>query len=462
MRQGIIAAISTPPGKGGVAIIRISGAGAFLLVEGVFRPRSGRPISAYPARHAIYGLLCDGDEVIDDGILTLFPAGSSYTGEETAELSIHGGVLVTRTALELLFSHGAIPAAPGEFTRRAFLSGRLSLSEAEAIGDLLEAESAEQLRLLSSPSRARLRSEIESLRGELTSALGSLYARIDYPEEDLGEFTAEELIQKISTVRERLSHLISTYRTGRAINEGISTVLVGKPNVGKSTLFNLLLGEDAAIVTDIPGTTRDTLSGRVPLGRVLLSLSDTAGIRQGCADPIEKIGIERTVDKLRSAELIIALFDSSRPRDGEDEELLSLLSGSGGRKIALLTKSDIAAPCGIKQDSLSDFDAVIEISAKAAPGEAVERISDAVMRLFTDEKLSSSSDAIVASARQHAALVRALGFIDSALEAFALGVPADAASSDIELAVGAISELDGRAVAEDVVSDIFSRFCVGK
>ena len=461
MRQGIIAAISTPPGKGGVAIIRASGDGALALAERIFHPLSGKTLSSYPARTQVYGYIKRGDEVIDDGLATLFKKGSSYTGEETVEFSIHGGILVTRRVLECIFAEGAIPAEAGEFTRLAFINGKLDLCEVEAIGDLLEAKSEEQLKLLSQPSRERLKGAISEIREQTVRLLGSIWARIDYPEEDLGEKSASEVLEELSEIKSKLAALISTYRTGRAIREGIDTLLVGSPNAGKSTLYNLLLGEDAAIVTDIPGTTRDLLERTVPLGRALLRLTDTAGVRgEDGIDEVEKIGISRTLSRLAEAELILALFDSSREMTCEDEETLGALKNAKGAKIAVLTKCDKRHP-EFKLDA-DGFDAVIEISAKEAPDEAVMKVSESVNALFLDDRISTSSDAIVSSARQHAALSSALSALERAIEAYRLGTPEDAAASDIEYALSAIGEIDGRSVSEEIVSDIFSRFCVGK
>jgi tRNA modification GTPase len=400
-------------------------------------------------------------------MITLFPAPRSYTGEDTVEISCHGGILVTRTVLEALFAAGATSAEAGEFPRRAFINGKLSLSEAEAIGTLLEAKSYEQIKLSSSPARAKLCEAIESIRLDLTDVMSSIYARIDYPDEDLGDFTDDETVERLEKTRERLSRLIATYKTGRAINEGISTVITGKPNVGKSTLYNLLLGEDAAIVTDIAGTTRDILESTVSLGRVTLRITDTAGVRSGDdLDKVEEIGIERSKDRIASSELIIAMFDLSRKFDESDEDLIKEIAKAQGYKICVLNKCDLvskdSAPFDTAMIPKDVFGETISISAHTDNSGSVDTLTRLVNSLFTDEKITSGHDAIISSARQHSSLVRALGFINTAIEAYKLGLCADAASSDIEMAIGAISELDGRAVSDSIVNDIFSKFCVGK
>ncbi|MBR3680995.1 MAG: tRNA uridine-5-carboxymethylaminomethyl(34) synthesis GTPase MnmE [Clostridia bacterium] len=456
-----IAAISTPPGKGGVAIIRISGADVCEITERVFRPASGRRLSDYPARTQVYGYIIYNNERIDDGLATVFPAPHSYTGEDVCEISCHGGSLVSATVLEAVFAAGAVPAESGEFTRRAFINGRLSLTDAEAIGSLLDAKSREEMRLGAEPARTRLRTKIGEIRTAITTLLGSIYARIDYPDEDLGDFTEEQTLAELVKIRELLNRLIDSYKTGRAITEGISAVICGKPNVGKSTIYNLILDEEAAIVTSIPGTTRDLLEKTVPLGRVLLRLTDTAGIRSEGADTVEKIGIERSREKIAAAELIIAVFDLSRELDREDEDLLLLLKEARGAKICILNKADGAEKLDTGRLNC-DFDATIRTSARDGGDEALRHLTEVVDRLFTDEKISTSTDAVVSSARQHSSLLRAREFIDAAITAYSVGMPADAASSDIELALGAIGELDGRSVSESVVGDIFSRFCVGK
>ena len=457
-----IAAISTPSGKGGVAIIRISGDEAVEIASRVFLPKNKKSVQEIATRVQTWGDILYNREYIDDGMLTVFKAPASYTGEDVVEISCHGGILVTRTVLEAVLSAGASHAEPGEFTKRAFINGKLSLTEAEAVGDLLEAKSREQIRLTSSASRSRLSDAISEIRCALTELLSSTFARIDYPDEDLGDFTDEESLEKLYKIKKSLLRLISTYPTGKAISEGINTVLCGKTNVGKSTVYNAILGEDAAIVTDIEGTTRDVLCRSIPLGRVMLNLSDTAGIRDSeRADAVEKIGIDRTRAAISGAELIISVFDGSRAADDEDNALISLLAGIDCPKIALINKSDLDEK--FDRTLLADrFVHVISASAKSREGELLEKLSAAVNSLFTDEKISVGNEAVISSARHNASLSRALSFVDAAIAAYSSGVYTDAAASEVERALGAIAEIDGRAVSEEVVSDIFSKFCVGK
>ncbi len=457
----VIAAVSTPPGKGGVAIIRMSGNGAFEIADRVFFPLSGRKFSECKPREQIYGHIIEDGEKIDDVLATRFPTPHSYTGEDTVEIACHGGILVTRTVLEALLRQGAVPATAGEFTRRAFINGKLSLTEAEAISDLLEARSREQIRLSGGEARSRLTERIAKIRADLVGLMSSVYARIDYPDEDLGDFTDEELLSRLYNIKESCAALLSTYRTGRAISEGVKTVICGKPNAGKSTLYNLLSGEDAAIVTDIPGTTRDVLERIVPLGRVMLKIADTAGIRENeNMDAVERIGIEKSRQMIEKSELLFAIFDISRPFDEEDRLIIQAVKSVSSPKIALLNKSDLASR--FDEAELSGFDAVVKISAKEDEGQAISTLSALVNSMFTDERLVIGQDAVISSARQHASITRCLDFITAAAESLELGFSQDAASSDIERALGAISELDGRAVSEEIVSDIFSKFCVGK
>ncbi|MBR2467014.1 MAG: tRNA uridine-5-carboxymethylaminomethyl(34) synthesis GTPase MnmE [Clostridia bacterium] len=460
----IIAAISTPPGKGGVAITRISGAGAVKLAEKMFRPASGKRLGEHPPRMQVYGhVISDEGSRLDDGMACFFKEGASFTGEETVEIASHGGVLVSSMVLERALSCGARYAEAGEFTRRAFVNGRISLSDAEAIGMLLEAKSREQVTLASEDSRDALGTALSDIEAGLVEILSSIYARIDYPDEDLGDFSDGEISQRLDALEEKVKALLATYKTGKAIAEGIKTVICGKPNAGKSTLYNAILGEDAAIVTDIKGTTTDVLEKEALLGRVTLRLSDTAGIRSKAdAGVIERIGIERTQAALNAAELIIAVFDLSEKFDDEDEHVLRETEGKDAAKIAVLSKADVQT---VKFDTSKiegKFDTVLTLSAKKSATDARSMLSGAVESAFTDEKIKLGESAVISSARQNAALSTALGHLQSAKDALSHGCTADMVSSDVERALRSLSETDGREVSETVTNDIFSKFCVGK
>ena len=458
----VIAAISTPPGKGGVAVIRISGNGSFDVADKIFRTQSGTKISEIQARRQVYGFVYDNDKLIDDVMACRFIAPSSYTGEDTVEIYCHGGMLITRTVLELVLSAGARVATAGEFTRRAFINGKLTLTDAELITSLLEAKSKEEITLSGKSARERLNNKIKEIKSSLTDIMTSIYARIDYPEEDLGDFSDTELMLSLDYCLERLDTLISTYRTGRAICEGISTVLCGKPNVGKSSIYNALIGEDAAIVTSHAGTTRDVLERTTVLGRVTLRLKDTAGIHTSSNDEVEQIGIKRSCDSIKASELILAVFDISKSLDKEDLMLIDELDGISTPKIALLNKSDLAN--GYSKDNFpyaNAFDEVLLVSAHNE-SEIVSALAESINRLMTDETVSAGDAAIISSARQHAELVRTRYFIKLAVDGLRIGFSQDAVSSDIERALASISSSDAREVSESVVNDIFSKFCVGK
>lgn len=453
-----IAAISTPPGKGGVALIRISGEDAVSVAARCFRPRNDRSLYTCPARTAIYGDICDRDgRVLDDGIATLFYAPHSYTGENTVEITCHGGILISRRVLEAVFAAGARPAEAGEFTRRALLSGRMTLTEAEGVGLLLEARSDAQLRLSSPSARTKLAAAIEGLHEELLRLVGNLRVVIDYPEEDLADIGREELLTRLDAWLTEATLLAATYRTGRAVSEGIPTVLCGSPNVGKSSLYNLLANEDLAIVTAHAGTTRDVLETDIALGKVMLRVSDTAGLRDS-TDPVEQIGVQRSRSRIKNSELILAVFDGSRHLTEDDRALIASLRDLSATVIICINKSDL--PTQIEEEAFSAFPYRIRLSALNGVGR--DDLTRLVEQLFTDGNISLGEEAIIASARQNAALTGAISLVRQAAEAGRAGYPEDLLSSDLELALGALSELDGRAVSEEVVSEIFSHFCVGK
>ena len=457
-----IAAISTPRGKGGVALLRVSGPDAIAIAARVFVPRSGRPLCEASTRTAVYGSILAPDpdgqwRSVDDGLATVFRAPASFTGEDTVEICCHGGILLTETVLTALLAAGARAAEAGEFTRRAFLNGKLGLSSAEALGNLLEAQTREQLALAHSGLGGGLGARCEEIYGELRHILASIYVRIDYPDEDLADMSREEMIEAFGKCERSLAALAATYRTGHAIAEGIPTVICGRPNVGKSSLYNAIVGHDAAIVTEIEGTTRDVLTETASLGRVTLRLFDTAGLR-ATVDPVERIGIARAEDAMRRAELILAIFNGAEAPTDEDRALIAALSRSDAAVIAVINKRDL----GLADTSLYTETFAHCVTLSAAEGQGIDALAEAVEQLFTDGKLDSRDGAILTNARQHAAVIASLEAVRRALEALENGAPIDMCCIDAEEAMSALAEVDGREVSEDIVSEIFSHFCVGK
>lgn len=455
-----VAAISTPVGKGGIAVIRISGDAAIEIASRVFLPANKKLLSETEADMAVYGGIFYGKTQIDDGIAVVFKAPRSFTGEDTVEISCHGGVLITKRVLEAVFAAGAQPAGAGEFTKRAFLNGKLSLSEAEAIGGLIDAKTDKYLSVSLAQSKGSLGKAVKALSDRLVFLAASVYAFIDYPDEDMTDVSVEEMRKELNLVLSRLDELISTHRYGKAISEGVDTAIVGKPNTGKSSLLNMLCGEDRAIVTDIAGTTRDIVTEQVNFGGVLLRLSDTAGIRQAGTDSIvEEIGINKSKKKIADAEVLLAVFDGSKPPTSEDRELMMLLADRREDLVAVVNKTDILEPNSELLGELREkFKRVVKISAKT--GEGAERLQMEIEEICGKRNRVSEGE-IVTSARQNAALLKARGFIASALESLSLYTQ-DIASLDIENAVAALDEVDARVASEQIVNEIFSKFCVGK
>lgn len=457
-----IAAISTARGKGGVALLRISGPDAIPICEKVFLPKSGKPLSEYAPRTAVFGSICAPDDrgewsEIDDGLATVFRAPASFTGEDTVEICCHGGILLTQTVLTACLAAGARAAEAGEFTRRAFLNGKMGLSAAEALGDLLEAQTREQLMLAHAGTDGRVERKCREIYDALCAVLSSVYAKIDYPDEDLADMSREEMESALADCTARVEKLLDTYRTGHAIAEGIPTVICGKPNVGKSSLYNCIVGRDAAIVTDVEGTTRDVLCETAALGRVTLRLFDTAGLHE-TDDVVERIGIDRARRALEDAELILAVFDGSVAPDDKDKALAESLASTDATVIAVINKSDL----GIRGEEFytKHFTHTVTLSAKE--GKGTEELSALVESCFINGELDTKEDTVLTNARQKGAALTALEAIGRARAGLTYGLPVELCCSDCEAAMQAIAELDGRAVSEDIVSHIFSHFCVGK
>ncbi len=454
-----IAAISTPPGVGGVALIRITGADAISCAARVFFPASGALLSDIPASRACYGRVMRGGVAVDDGIATVFRAPHSFTGEDTVEITCHGGVLISAEVLAAVLAAGARQAEAGEFTRRAFLNGKLTLSDAEATGELLHAKTRAQLALTSPGARDAVSEETETLCRALTELLARIAVRIDYPEEDLSDIDEGELLSECRALSERVGALTSTYRTGRAVSVGVETVICGRPNAGKSTLYNLFTGGDDAIVTDIPGTTRDTLTADVSAGSVLLRLSDTAGIRDA-SDKIEAIGVSRARGKISSAELLLVVLDSSTPPTDEDAELLSAVSAV---KLAVINKTDLPGSVYAGEyEALAVKCGAVPTRCALSLRRGFDDIVSIINNEFTDGTLRLGRDAVLLSARQYSEAAASREALDSAVGALEAGLPVDIAEAELASALSALSRLDGREVADNVISEIFSKFCVGK
>ncbi len=459
-----IAAVSTPHGRGGIAVIRVSGSGAISCAERVFSPFNGKALSEVPDRYAVYGRIFDGEECIDDGLATVFRAPSSYTGEDIVEISCHGGILLTRTVLGAVFAAGARQAGPGEFTRRAFVNGKLSLTEAEAVIGAIDAESRAALRLHNSHKAGVLSGRIEKISAEIMHLLSSVYAYIDFPDEDMTDVPVDEMKMRLTRIKNGLDELCATYRTGHAVAEGILTVIAGAPNAGKSSLLNLLLGKQRAIVTDIEGTTRDTIEETAFAGDVMLRLCDTAGIRES-SDTVEKIGVERSLSMLKEAQLILALFDGSRELTPSDKAFAESLRESEGEKLILITKADRG--CVVGNDELcsltgTDISRILNISCLPESDSDRERLSQTINAMFTDGSLNYDSDAVLVNARQYAAVKRAAEGIASALDSLNASMTQDIAGLDMESALAALGEADGREITDEIVDSIFHNFCVGK
>ncbi len=459
-----IAAVSTPFGRGGIAVIRISGENAVSVAKKMFFPHSGAKLSEIKPNFATYGEIFSEGTKIDDGVAVIYRAPRSYTGEDTVEISCHGGILLTERVLKTAFVCGAEPAGPGEFTQRAFLNGKLDLTEAEAVIGLIDAENEQRLKLCASHTSGVLSRRVEQLQGEIMKLLSSVYVGLDYPEEDLEEVSNEEFKASLEHIFSELDKTCATYREGKAVSEGIKTVLLGKPNTGKSSLLNALLGEQRAIVTDIPGTTRDIIEESVTAGKIILRLSDTAGLRQS-SDEVESIGISRALEKAESSDLIIAMFDGSHELDGDDRQVISALPSyisSGKTVICVINKSDLAQAFGKNElSALVPAEADI-LTICAENGDGVEALKNAASERFVSEYSDYTSVAVIANARQFSALSRAKECVRRCSAAFEAGFGSDVCGLDLEEAASALGEVDGRAVSDTVVDMIFHNFCVGK
>ncbi len=449
-----IAAIATPLAEGGISVIRISGDKAVGIAEKIFRPVSGKAVSEMKGYTAAYGEIVDGDKKLDDGVLLIFRAPHSYTGEDVAEISCHGGLYITKRVLSACYNAGAKSAQAGEFTKRALLNGKLSLTQAEAVADIISAQNEQYLMCSKAQREGSLYRRIRAVSEKILTLTTLIQAWIDYPDEMEDDFDGNLEAQKLTEVIDELDLLLNSYHSGQLMREGVPCAIVGRPNVGKSTLMNLLSGVERSIVTDIEGTTRDIVEETVMAGNVMLRLADCAGIRD-TDDVVESIGVERMLKKIDSASLVFAVFDGSRQLSDDDRRLMSHLTDKNC--ICIINKTDLEQV--IDKSELSQFDEIIEISAKDIS--AAEKINEAVSRRTGLSKLDLSSG-FIANERQRICIQEAKEYINQALTALQLGVTLDAVGIMCESALERLYELSGENVSEAVIDQVFARFCVGK
>ncbi len=452
-----IAAISTAMNNSGIGIVRISGDEAFDVIKKIFRPMKNKDISAVASHSVHYGNIVDGDTVIDEVLVLIMKAPHTYTRENTVEIDCHGGMYVIKKVLELVLQNGARAAEPGEFTKRAFINGRIDLSQAEAVIDVINAQNDYALKSAVSQLKGSVSEKIRAERAVLLEQIAYIEAALDDPEHIDMEDYGSTLLPILEEIRNSVEGLIATADDGRIIKEGIRTVIVGKPNVGKSSLLNALLGAERAIVTDIAGTTRDALEESLRIGDITLNIVDTAGIRN-TEDVIEKIGVDKAVDYAKNADLVVFVADAASPLDEDDFKILDMIRGK--KTIALLNKQDMGAV--VSKDELSGYGdfKVIETSIKENAG--IEAFVGTVKEMFYNSEINFNDQVYITNARQKAALVDAKGSLDQAIDTVNAGMSEDFFTIDMLSAYEALGEVIGEAIEDDLADEIFGKFCMGK
>ena len=452
-----IAAIATAMGNSGIGIVRISGENAVKVAEKVFRAPGKKKLSEAASHTIHYGYVYDGDETIDEVLLMLMRGPRSYTAEDTVEIDCHGGMLVTRRILETVLKAGARLAEPGEFTKRAFLNGRIDLSQAEAVIDVINAKNEYALQSSVSQLRGSVSKEIHEIRDQIIYEIAFIESALDDPEHISLDGYGEKLLGVVLSVKKKLEKLIRSSSNGRVVSEGVKTVILGKPNAGKSSLLNLLAGEEKAIVTDIAGTTRDVLEENLVLKGISLRILDTAGIRK-TADTVEKIGVDRALEHAKDADLILYVVDASVPLDENDAKIMEILKGR--KAIVLLNKSDLTAVIEKEEMEQKTGAPVISISAREETG--MEELEEQMKKMFFQGEISFNDEVYITNARHKQALLAAKKSLELTAESIEMGMPEDFFSIDLMNAYEELGSIIGEAVGEDLVNEIFSKFCTGK
>ena len=457
--EDTIAAIATAVSEAGISIVRISGKQAIETAARIFR--SGKKdfvLEEQPSHTIHYGFIYDGEERVDEVLLLLMKGPHSYTGEDTVEIDCHGGVYVTRQILETVIRHGARLAEPGEFTKRAFLNGKMDLTQAEAVGEIISSRNAYALHTSVEQLKGSVKEAIGNFRKEILYHLAFIESALDDPEHISLDGYAETLGGVVNKLRGQMQRLIATFDNGRMCREGIRTVIIGKPNAGKSSLMNVLVGEERAIVTDVAGTTRDTLEEQIQINGISLNIIDTAGIRK-TEDTVEKIGIQRAVASMEKADLILYVADGSVPLNESDEEIMNLIRDR--KAIVLLNKTDLETV--VTEDDLRvrvGDHPVLSISAREEMG--IDQLEEVLKELFFHGEISFNDQVCITNLRQKRLLEESLAALDRVNESLAMGMPEDFYSIDLMDAYEKLGRITGEAVDDDLANEIFAKFCMGK
>ncbi len=453
-----IIALATPPGEGGIAILRMSGKASIPVLEGIFNPKRKIPVGEMESHKMYYGWIEDGKERIDEALVVIMRGPNTYTREDTVEIHCHGGLIPVRRILELCMKRGCRLAEPGEFTKRAFLNGRIDLAQAEAVMDLIQAKTDLAARSSLGQLEGHLSTRLKEVQGKLLDMLALIEVNIDYPEEDVEEAALTRIHKDIDEIIVKIKALLETADTGRIIREGLKTVIVGRPNVGKSSLLNALLRENRAIVTDVPGTTRDVLEEYMNIKGVLVRIIDTAGIRQ-TEDKVEAIGVSRSKESIEKADLILLIIDVTDELQDEDKEIFKNIQDK--KVVVVLNKID--APAKISEKDVEKWlpgAKVVTVSAKELTG--IDRLEDVIYQLVFQGEVRHSNEIAITNARHKEALEKAKESLKQALNTIDEGLPLDLVSIDVRDAWHAIGEITGQTVDEDIIDHIFSQFCLGK
>lgn len=452
-----IAAISTAPGNAGIGIIRLSGDDCFKILQKIFKPKNKGEIKGYTIK---YGNIVksENDEIIDEVLVSYFVAPKSYTKENMCEINSHGGIVVENQILEECLKNGAVLAEPGEFTKRAFMNGRIDLSQAEAVIDIINSKTEKEMMVAQRHLEGSLSKKIKDIQGEILNLMADIEASIDYPEYDIEETTNKKINDTLNSVEEKLLKLKNSFENGKILKEGIKTAIIGKPNVGKSSLLNLILGENRAIVSDIEGTTRDTIEEYINIKGIPLKIVDTAGIRK-TNDEVEKIGVERSINNISDAELIIALFDDSRAFDDQDQKILDLIEGK--KTIILINKIDLGKNLIKDNEKLKKFkNNIIEFSTINETG--LDKLYNKIEELFKLNELDCENTEIITNNRHKQQILYALEDVSKGRESLETHMPVDITAICLKDILERLAEITGENVSEDIINEIFKKFCLGK